>query len=124
MLKLADSSGLVDLEQFSELPFVNLENQAYQMVWSEDGINLHLQKPEARKMIWQVSYMIDLIAHNEHQDLFKLKKLAQDLSQVWSEFIANCNFCGDIAREQPQVAIARVWLIALLYQLLCRIDMD
>ena len=86
------------------------------ILWSDERGELYLSETAEYNLIWQLSHVADV--WNEDEDTTKnveqSLKLAKNVSQSTAIFLANCRFLGEVKAKQPETAIARLGLIALV----------
>ena len=113
LLALAEREGLIVLvKSGSTWEITSLLGESH-------GKNtLHLLSSAARKMLWQICHLCDLIVSEQTLEPRKLRQLKQQISSAWLDYVAHCNFCGAIAQEKPEIAISRLRIIAVVFQLM------
>ncbi len=83
---------------------------------------------EAIQLSWQVLWLIDLLLNNENYFRKNQDFLLKNTCQIWTQFISNCRFCGEIKEQSKDLAKIRLGLIALyawcLKMLLSRANFD
>ncbi len=119
LLALAEREGLIKLAKSDALWKITSP-----VLWQNNQQKLYLPSAVARKMLWQICYLSDLITSSQILDVRQLRQLKQQLSSAWLDYVAQCNFCGAVAQQQPEVATARLGIIALIFQLMYAILLD
>lgn len=119
LLALAEREGLIKLNTSGAIWKITSP-----VLWHDNQQKLYLQCAVARKMLWQICYLNDLVASPQALDARQLRQLKQQLSSAWLDYVAQCNFCGAVAQQQPGVATARLGIIALIFQLMYAILLD
>ena len=123
LLKLGERIDLIQWQKSNSTSFWRPKDSVF-FQWGEGCKKLYLQQPEAKKMLWQICSLGDLIAGESAFDSAPWLKLQRELSQTWLEFTAKCNFCGEVAQKTPEIATARLGAIALLHWYLSAIYLD
>jgi hypothetical protein len=115
LLSLGAREGLISLET-ERLAIVNwLIKQPCSLKWCEPQNNFYLMKPQEWDLLKQICLMLDLLAENKKHSSQDWLQLTKNISEVWLRFISSCPFCGEVSQQTPQLAIARLNLIALTH---------
>ena len=118
LLRLAARENLIILQD-------DLEQLGWQLKhpqsisWSDREHNLWLTEPSAYDLLRQLLMVTDAFASSSNSDDWF--KIALSLSRVTVIFQKNCRFLGEVQKQYPQKAIARLGLIALVQYWLQRI---
>lgn len=83
--------------------------------WHNDRGNLCLVAPQARDLLWQICLMLDYIGADGEYSFQHWLQFTEQISTIWLQFVAKCNFCGKLKQQNILLAIARLGLIALTY---------
>lgn len=115
LLRLAHRQGLIEL---SDANCTTL----FPLPWLKDAqgmegkvLRLRLVHPAERRLIAQIVDVQDALSN--HSQL-QLVKLARDLSQAFEEFYRSCRIWGEVKSQTPQLAQARLGLVAVTQILL------
>ncbi|MEO1670594.1 MAG: DALR anticodon-binding domain-containing protein [Cyanobacteria bacterium J06631_2] len=87
-------------------------NQPSPISWLDKQDNLWLNKTSERNLLEQLLRLTD--SWQENHPEYYWSKLAHNLSQSISIFLAECRFLGEVKQQCPPKAIARLRLIALV----------
>ena len=118
LLRLAARENLIILQ-------VDFEQVGWQLKhpqlisWSDREHNLWLTKPSAYDLLCQLLIVTDAFVSNSDHDNWV--KIALSLSRATAIFLVDCRFLGEVQKQYPQKAIARLGLIALVQYWLQRI---
>ena len=118
LLRLAAREKLIILQDnFEQLGWQLRQPQS--ISWSDQEYNLWLTEPSAYDLLRQLLMVTDAFANNsDHDNWFKI---ALSLSRTTAIFQLDCRFLGEVQKQYPQKAIARLGLIALVQYWLQRI---
>ena len=113
LLNLGEREGLICLrkEPISDIKWQIAK--PFPLKWADSRGHLYLSHPAEKDLLWYICLMMDYLAEEKQDNLLHWIKLAQDISQVWLQFTANCSFCGKVRQQNPELATARLGLIAL-----------
>jgi hypothetical protein len=119
LLRLGHQEGLIELR---EKPFCKLNWQLVQpnpIPWLDSEGNFHLTHPTERRLLVWLFIVVEEFALLRQDNS---QKLAHNLSEAMLAFTAECRIWGEIKQQKPQLAQARLGIIALvqwcLYKLL------
>lgn len=119
LLRLGHQEGLLELK---EKPFCELNWQIVKpnpLPWLDPEGNFQLTHPTERRLLVQLLIVVEEFARLHQGNWYKL---AGNLSEAMLVFTAECRIWGEVKQQKPQLARARLGLIALvqwcLYKLL------
>lgn len=113
LLSLGEREGLINLKIEILATSRWQITQPFPLNWCDYQGNFCLVKPQEWDLLRQICLMLDYLAENKEYKLEHWLQFVKSFSAVWLRFISSCPFCGEIARQNPQLAIARLGLIAL-----------
>lgn len=118
LLRLAARENLIILQDdFEQLGWQLKHPQS--ISWLDREHNLWLTEASAYDLLCQLLMVTDAFASNsDHDNWFKI---ALSLSMTTAIFLVDCRFLGEVQKQYPQKAIARLGLIALVQYWLQRI---
>ena len=118
LLRLAARENLIILQgDFEQLGWQLKQSQS--ISWSDREYNLWLTEPSAYDLLRQLLIVTDAFVSNAEDDNWF--KIALSLSRTTAMFLVDCRFLGEVQKQYPQKAIARLGLIALVQYWLQRI---
>ncbi len=118
LLRLAARENLIILQDdFEQLGWQLKHPQL--ISWSDREHNLWLTEPSAYDLLRQLLIVTDAFASNSDHNNWV--KIALSLSRTTAIFLVDCRFLGEVQKQYPQKAIARLGLIALVQYWLQRI---
>ena len=90
--------------------------------WLDAKDNFLLVHPTEKRLLIQLLIVVEkLITHSQKSDW---AKLAHNLSEVFLDFWADCRIYGEVKLENPELAKARLGLVALVQHFLAQILQD
>ncbi len=118
LLRLAARENLIILQ--NDLEQLGWQLRHPQLIsWSDQDHNLWLTEPSAYDLLRQLLMVTDaFVSNSDHNNWFKI---ALSLSRTTAIFLVDCRFLGEVQKQYPQKAIARLGLIALVQYWLQRI---
>ena len=96
---------------------LNLSNQIRHpesIAWLDEQQNLWLREEAEYNLLRQLLIVTDAWVGDRDNRNYQWAKLALNLSKATAVFLADCRFLGEVKVEYPQLAIARLGLIALV----------
>jgi hypothetical protein len=115
LLSLGAREGFISLETEKLLISRWLIKQPFPLNWCDSHDNFCLIKPQEWDLLRQICLMLDYLAENKEYSSKDRLQLTKNISEVWLRFISSCPFCGEVSQQTPQLAIARLGLIALTH---------
>jgi arginyl-tRNA synthetase len=111
LLRLAEQDGLIQLREgnFSQ-PNWQIR-QPTSLPWLDIQDNLLFVKPSERRLLVLLLILVEELANFE---FVEISKLTEPLGKRMLDFIAECRIWGEVKQTQPQLAQARLGLIALV----------
>lgn len=128
LLRLGEQEGLISLKTGDSSYLDWARNQPNNFYGLGAQTKIGTTAIAENNLSWQILWLIDLLLENE--DYFQKNQnfLVQNTCKVWSQFIAECRFCGAIKKQDQELAKVRLSLIALycwcLKTLLIRANFD
>ena len=114
-------------EQLISLVDSNFSHLGWQLTqppsisWLDRQHHLWFDRESEYNLLRQLLIVTDFQTANDSD---RWTKLALDLSQTTAIFLADCRFLGEIKQKYPQLAIARLGLIALAQYWLQKISLE
>ena len=90
--------------------------------WSDAKGNFLLVHPTEKLLLVKLLTVVEELIINSQKSNWA--KLAHSLSEVWLNFWADCRIWGEVKTEKPELAIARLGLVALVQYFLHRLLKD
>jgi hypothetical protein len=115
LLSLGEREGLISLETERFPNSQWLIERSFSIKWCDSQNNFYLVKPQEWELLKQICSILDLLAENKEYNSQDWLQLTKNISEVWLRFVSSCPFCGKVSQETPQLAIARLGLIALTH---------
>lgn len=116
LLRLGEQQNLIRLSIDSQTPQVG---EPKPIPWLNEQQQLSLVHPMERRLIAQCLRLLDELSQPKRKTSTKLiYKLATELSNITLDFYSTCRIFGEVQRETPQLAQARLGLIAVAKSLL------
>jgi arginyl-tRNA synthetase len=119
LLRLGHQEGLIELrdESFSQPIWQIVEPNP--IPWLDSGGNFQLTHPTERRLLVQLLIVIEELARSRQGNW---RQLAHNLSEAMLAFTTECRIWGEVKQQKPQLAQARLGIVALvqwcLYKLL------
>lgn len=118
LLRLAARENLIILQgDFEQLSWQLKPSQS--ISWLDREHNLWFTETSAYDLLRQLLMVTDAFVSNSDHDNWV--KIALNLSRTTAIFLVDCRFLGEVQKQYPQKAIARLGLIALVQYWLQRI---
>lgn len=115
LLSLGETTGLISLETENLAHTYWQIKKPFPVDWSDFQSNLCLIQPQEWDLLRQLFIILDYLAENKKYSREHWLQFTKNFSQVWLKFTAHCRFCGEISQQAPQLAIARLFVIAVTH---------
>ncbi|MBE9167269.1 anticodon-binding protein [Pleurocapsales cyanobacterium LEGE 06147] len=111
LLRLGHQESLIELKEvlFSESSWQIVEPNP--IPWLDLQGNFQLTHPSERRLLVQLFIVVDEFARLQQGNW---RQLAQNLSEAMLAFTAECRIWGEVKQQKPQLARARLGIIALV----------
>lgn len=109
-LRLGEREGLITLRDRSFSTLVWQIAQPHSIVWLDTSGNIYFTEPAEYRLLFELLIADDKLASDSGNWL----KIASNLSEAMLVFEAECQIFGAIKQNEPQRAIARLSLVALV----------
>ena len=120
LLRLGEQASLIKINNRYSTAWVIVEPSP--LSWLDIEGNFLLVHPTEKFLLFQLLTVVEQLIINSQNTNWA--KLAHSMSEAWLDFWAECRIWDEINRENPELAIARLGLVALVQYFLNRLLQD
>jgi hypothetical protein len=110
-LRLGHQEGLIELREESFRQSIWQIREPNPIPWLDSEGNFQLTHPTERRLLVQLLIVVEEFARSRQGNW---RQLAQNLSEAMLAFTAECRIWGEVKQQKPQLARARLGIIALV----------